>query len=228
MAALNFAFGLRGGGVAEGDAVEVQGGTELGERVGNAGEEEAVAVDVETQRETVGEEGAREEVEVGEERLARVDVRTDAAAAAIIEHVEERERRAAGPPAVRGGIELPERADFAALPAPHGGFGFARGLWRSEVVGECEAADGGGIELEGEEACDLAGGEAVVGRRARGEQLAQERFDLGGPWSRVVAARGAWHPSVLAAGRTGAQIGGVKFVEPTAAQGRVPRRRLRH
>ena len=43
MAALDFALGLRGGGVSEGDAVEVQGGAELGEGVWHRGEEEAVA-----------------------------------------------------------------------------------------------------------------------------------------------------------------------------------------
>ena len=43
MAAFDFAFGLRGGGVAEGDAVKVERGAELGERLGNRGEKEAVA-----------------------------------------------------------------------------------------------------------------------------------------------------------------------------------------
>ena len=47
----------------------MEGGAELGERVGDGGEEEAVAVDVEAQREAVFEEGAREEVEVGGEVL---------------------------------------------------------------------------------------------------------------------------------------------------------------
>jgi len=77
MAALDFAFGLRGGGVAEGDAVEVERGAELGESVGDAGEKEAVAIDVEPQRQAVGEEGAREEVEVGEERFGGVDLRAE-------------------------------------------------------------------------------------------------------------------------------------------------------
>ena len=44
VAALDLALGLRGGRVAEGDIVEVESGTELGEGVGNAGEKEAVAM----------------------------------------------------------------------------------------------------------------------------------------------------------------------------------------
>ena len=61
------------------------------------------------------EKGAREEVEVGEQRFGRIDLRADAAAAAIIEHVEQREHGAVGPPAMGRGVELPERADLGAL-----------------------------------------------------------------------------------------------------------------
>lgn len=43
VAAFDFALGLRRGGVAEGDAVKVERGAELGERLGNRGEKEAVA-----------------------------------------------------------------------------------------------------------------------------------------------------------------------------------------
>ena len=115
MAAFDLALGLRGGGVAEGDAVKVQRGAELGERLGNRGEEEAVAIDVETQREAVEEKGARQEIEVSQEGLGRVDLRADATATAIVEHVEQRQHGAIGPPAMRCGVELPERADLAAL-----------------------------------------------------------------------------------------------------------------
>ena len=99
----------------------------------------------------MGEEGARQEVEVGEEvlpaalrrcpsgkgsalwlsrsaRFGGINARADAAAAAVVEHVEQRQMRALRPPAVRGGVELPERADFGALPAADTGFGFARRL----------------------------------------------------------------------------------------------------
>jgi len=67
VAALDFAFGLGSGGIAQGDAVKVEGFTELGEGVRSAGEEEGVVVHAEGEREAVGEEDAVEEVEVREE-----------------------------------------------------------------------------------------------------------------------------------------------------------------
>jgi hypothetical protein len=192
VAALDLALGLRGRGVAEGDAVKVEGGAELGERLGNRGEEEAVAIDVEAQRKTVGEKGAREEVEVGEERFGGIDLNADAAAAAIIEHIEPREHGAIGPPAMGRGVELPKRADLGALPAAHRRLWLARGLGRGEVVAAGKAADGGGIEREAEAAQDFAGGKAVAGRRAAGEELAQQGSDLCRPRRGMIAARGAW------------------------------------
>jgi len=81
-----------------------------------------------------------------------------------------------------------------------------------------ETADGGGIETEAEAAQDFAGGKAVAGRRARGEELAQEGSDLCRPRRGMIAARGAWQPDALAALGAGAQIIGVEFVEASAAQ----------
>jgi len=43
VAAFDFALGLRRGGVAEGDPVKMECRSELGERLGNRGEKEAVA-----------------------------------------------------------------------------------------------------------------------------------------------------------------------------------------
>ena len=84
VAALDFALGLRGGRVAEGDVVKMERGAEPGEGVGNAGEEEGMAVHVEAQREAVFEEGAREKVEVGGEIFCGVNACADAAAAASV------------------------------------------------------------------------------------------------------------------------------------------------
>ena len=67
--ALDLAFGLRGGRVTQGDIVKAQGGAELGESVGLGGEKEEVVVDVEREREAVGEEGGGEKVEMGGEVL---------------------------------------------------------------------------------------------------------------------------------------------------------------
>ena len=54
----DFALGLGGGGEAQGDAVEVERGAQLGERVGVMGVEEGVVVDIEGQGQAVGLEGA--------------------------------------------------------------------------------------------------------------------------------------------------------------------------
>ena len=58
MAALDFSFGLWGGSEAQSDAVEVQRGAQLSQRLGGLGVEEGVVVDVENQWQAVGLEGA--------------------------------------------------------------------------------------------------------------------------------------------------------------------------
>jgi len=151
----------------------------------------------------VEEKGAREKVEVGEQRLGGIDLRADAAAAAIIEHVEQREHGAIGPPAMGRGVELPERADLGALPAADTGLGFARRRGGGESLGDGETADGGGIELEVEATFDLAGGEAVARWWSRAEELAQERFDRLRPRRAVVATGGAARARILATANGG-------------------------
>ena len=86
--ALNFALGLRCGRVKEAHAVEAQRLAELGEGVGDVGEEEGVEVHVELEGQAVFEEGGGEEVEVGEEGFALVEFGAGEEAAAIVEHVE--------------------------------------------------------------------------------------------------------------------------------------------
>ena len=73
MFAFDFAFGLGRGGVAKAHAVEAEGLAELGEGVGDAGEEEGMEVHVEFEWEPVFEEGGGEEVVIGEERFAFVE-----------------------------------------------------------------------------------------------------------------------------------------------------------
>ena len=87
-----------------------------------------------------------------------------------------------------------------------------------------ETADGGGIEMEAKAALNLAGGKAIAGRRAAGEELAQEGSHFCGPRRGMIAARGAWKPGTLAALSAGAQIIGVEFVEASAAQAEFRRR----
>ena len=56
VAAFDFAFGLGCGRVAQGDAIEVQSGAELGESLWGACEEKRVVIDVERQRQAMGAE----------------------------------------------------------------------------------------------------------------------------------------------------------------------------
>ena len=71
MAALDFAFGLGGGRVVQGDAVEREGGPQLGAGVGIVGVEEGVEVHVAGQWPAVGLAGAGEEVEVSQQGFPR-------------------------------------------------------------------------------------------------------------------------------------------------------------
>ena len=70
--AFDFAFGLGRGGVAKGNAIEVEGGPDLGESVGDVGEEEGMGVHVEFQGQAVFEKGGGEEVVIGQEGFALV------------------------------------------------------------------------------------------------------------------------------------------------------------
>ena len=73
MFAFDFALGLGRGGVAEGDAIEAEGCAELGEGVGDVGEEEGMKVHVEFQGQAAFEESGGEEVVIGEEGFALVE-----------------------------------------------------------------------------------------------------------------------------------------------------------
>ncbi len=91
MQTFDFAFGLWGGREAQGDLVEMQGGTELGEGIGLMGEEEGMIIDVEREREATSQKSAGEKVEMGQERLAWVESCQRNHAAVIIEDLQQRE-----------------------------------------------------------------------------------------------------------------------------------------
>ena len=86
--AFDFAFCLRRGGVAEGNAVEAERLAELSEGVGDVGEEDGMEVHVEFEREAVFEEGGREEIVVGQEVFAFVEFGAGEEATTVVEHVE--------------------------------------------------------------------------------------------------------------------------------------------
>ena len=118
VAAFDFAFGLRRGGVAQFDAVEVEGLAELGEGVGVVGVEEGVVVHIERQGQAVGLKDAGEEVEVGQQSFSGIESRARVQARGVVEDVQQDLLvGAAGQPGVRAGIVLPEGAVIAGLPA---------------------------------------------------------------------------------------------------------------
>ena len=217
--AFDFALGLGRARVAQRDAVEEQRGPELGQGIGTLRKKQAVAIDVEFEWQAVLEEGGGEEVKVSEQIFAVIDGGSGADARTVIEQIQERIIfRVAGEPAMGRGVELPERADFQALPAAHRGGRARAGQGMSQVLGEGPTADGGGIDALAQTAQHFGSGAAIGRRRLGGEELAQERRGARRPVRGVVAARGAGRPAVLLVAGGSAQIIGVEFVEASATQ----------
>lgn len=123
-------------GVAPGDAVEMEGRAELGERVRVLRKERAVTIHVEFQRQAVLHKGTREEIEVSQEVFLPVDVRAGAEPGAIVQQVQPQiVPWVAGEPAVGRGIQLPECPALEALPAAGRSGGPAGRFGLREVVG---------------------------------------------------------------------------------------------
>ena len=111
-------LGLRRGRVSERHTVEFQRPSQLGQGVRILGEEEAVIVDVESQRKAMLPKSCRQKVHVGQQVFPLVDLRFHEQAAAIVEHVEHGiQGGIAREPGVGRGVQLPEFSDLLALPA---------------------------------------------------------------------------------------------------------------
>ncbi len=159
---LHFALGLGSWGVAEGDAVEMQSPAQGGECLGDGAEEEAVEIDVENQGQSVGGEGLGQEVVVGWQDFAVVDFGAGENPTAVINQVEHRENllrvRKIG---VRRGIQLPEFADLAALPAANRRGSLGDLGRRGQFVLDGPSPDLGAVEFKVIQAEGFAGSEAV-------------------------------------------------------------------
>ena len=83
--AFDFTFGLRSGGVAQGDPIEVEGGAQLGEGVGVVSVEEGMVVHVEGQGQAVGLESAGEEIEVRQESFAGIEAGAGVVAGGVVD-----------------------------------------------------------------------------------------------------------------------------------------------
>ena len=218
VAAFDFAFGLWGGGVAELDAVEVQGRAKLGEGVRVVRVEEGVVVHIEGQREAVRLKGAGEEVEVGEQGFSGVEAGTGVEAGGIVEDFQEDLfSGAVRQEGVGCGVVLPEGAVVAGLPAFDGlGSGFVAGVG-SELVSDGPAADTGTVGFKLEAAMEFAGDGTVGGSGFGGEEFGGQRDGFGGPVRVMVAPGASGCPRLGAALSTGEQVVGAELVETAPA-----------
>ena len=119
---------------------------------------------------------------------------------------------------MRRGIELPEFADFGALPAADGGGGCGVGFGMGELIFEGPATDLGAVGFEVAEAQAFAGGEAVVGGRGGAEPFAQAGEDVGGPDGSMIAAGSAGRPEVLLVVGAGGEVIRVELVAAAAGE----------
>jgi len=87
METLDLALGLWGGSITQGDAIKPEGGPELGKGLRHRGEEEAVIIDIEGQRQAVLQESAWQEVQVGQEGLPGINAGAGNESGAIVEDV---------------------------------------------------------------------------------------------------------------------------------------------
>ena len=213
VAAFDFAFGLRSGCETQGDSVKVQGRSELGEGIWSVGEKEGVEIDVESEREAVGEEGAGEEIQVREQRLGRVETRAGVEASGVVKNVQKHLFvRTAGEERVRRGVVLPERAEVTDLPAANRLGGLLGAGIRGELAGDGPAADAGAVGFEIQAAEQFAG-DGAGGRARRGtQQTGGQRDRIRRPGRMMIAAREPRLPGVGPARRTGPEIIGAKLV----------------
>jgi hypothetical protein len=213
------------GRIEQFDAVEVEGLAQLREGVGIVGVEEGVKVHVEGQRQSVGLEGAGQEIKMGQEGFAGVEACAGVVTGGIVQNIEQHLFVGlAGQPGVGAGIVLPERAVVTGLPAFDGfGRGFVAGV-RGQLVFEGPAPDAGAVGLEVEAPVQFAGGGAVGGGRLGGQELGEQRHDFIRPNGMVIAAGNTGRPNLDLTLGAGAEVLAVEFVEARPGQSQFPSR----
>ena len=219
VAALNFAFGLGCGRVAEGDAVEVQGGTELGEGVGVVRVEEGVEVHIQGQRQAVGLEDAGQEIKMSQEGFAGVEACAGVVAGGVVQNIEQGLFVGmAWQPGVGAGVVLPKGAQIASLPAfDRFRRGFVAGVW-GELVFDGPAANAGTVGFKIQTAVEFAGTSAVGRGRFGSEKFFQQGQDLRRPGGIMIAAGNTGRPNRRLTFGAGAEVLAVKFIEARSGQ----------
>ena len=227
MAALDFAFGLGRGRIEQFDAVAVERLAQLGKGVGVVGVEEGVKVHIEGQRQSVGLEGAGQEIEMGQQGFAGVEACAGVVTGGIVQNLEQHLLVGlAGQPGVGAGVVLPERAVVTGLPALDGfGRGFVAGV-RGQLVGDGPATDAGAVGLEVEPPVQFAGGGAVGGGRFGGQEFGEQSHDCIRPNGLVIAAGNPGRPNLGLTLGAGAEVLAVEFVAAGPGQAQFVRRFL--
>ena len=113
---------------------------------------------------------------------------------------------------------MPEGADFEALPAAQRSGRAGCGSGVGQLMCDGPAAHGGRVHFQVQAAMDFGGGKAIRSGRSGREELAQERFDLGGPVRCMIATGRAGSPAVWVLVSGGAEVIGIQLVEARAAQ----------
>ena len=233
--AFDFAFGLRRGGIAQADVVELERPAQLGQRVRIVREKEAVIIDVKLQWAAVRQKSGGQKIKVGKQEFALVELGAGEKAAAVIQPIEHGEGDfGLREPAVRRGVELPEFADLRALPAAHRGQNFFGRDGMGQMVGERPAADLGAVQFEVMQAQGFGSGEAVRTRRRAGQTFFEQVKDGLRPRGGMVAPGSAGRPegwlflgargiasggeNVEAAGRKAALRGGLDGTQRVLAE----------
>ena len=116
------------------------------------------------------------------------------------------------------GVQLPELADLAALPAPHGSQRAVIGFGMGEVVSDGPATNLSPVELEVAFAQHLAGSEAVGSRGVTAEPFVQKRVHLGWPLGRMIATRNPRSPGGLLMMGAGLEVIAIDFIEARTGQ----------
>ncbi len=217
--AFDFALGLRSGGVAQADVVELQGRAQLREGIGIVREEKAVVIDVELQRTTVGQKGGGQEIKIGEQEFAFVKFGAGEQTAAIIEHIEHGEEDfGMSKPAVGRGVELPEFADLGALPAADRSENALGREAMGQIIFDGPMTNLGTVEWESVQAQGFGSGEAVRTRRVAVQTFFEKVEHRLRPGFGVIAAGRTGRPEVLLFFGASQKVSGGKKIEATAGK----------
>jgi len=162
MLPFNFAFGLWRRGIEETNVIKLQSPAQLSQRLRGFREKDAVIIHIELQRPAMGQESCRQEIQVGQEQFSVVKFGADEKTTAVIEHVKHGQIvRQLRKPLMRRGIQLPEFADFGALPTAHRRLRTLRWQWMSVVILNCPTTNLSPVEFERVQPSGLGSHEAV-------------------------------------------------------------------